>query len=162
MFSIKRGIPRKSKSACTRRGGFTLVELLLVLVILATLAAIVVPKFTGRSKQAKVTAAQTQISSFEVGLDNFEVDNGFYPKGADGLMDLVENPEAVHYMLNLCADFWVAYIEELAPEVEAAVDHSSGLIPCERFGMRTSKRALGVPFFRRGCNGPMVARFTDF
>ena len=40
--------------------GFTLVELLLVLVILGTLAALVIPKFAGRSEPAKVTAAQTQ------------------------------------------------------------------------------------------------------
>jgi len=72
--------------------GFTLVEMLLVLVILATLAAIVVPKFAGRSKQAKVTAAQTQISNFEIVLDAFEVDNGFYPKGSDGLEALVDKP----------------------------------------------------------------------
>ncbi len=79
----------------TRTNGqsaFTLVEMLLVLVILATLAAIVVPKFSGRSEQAKVTAAQTQIANFEIVLDAFEVDNGFYPKGSDGLRDLIQQP----------------------------------------------------------------------
>ena len=70
---------------CRSRAGFTLIELLLVLVILATLAAIVVPKFAGRSEQARVTAALTQIANFETALDAFEVDNGYYPKGADGL-----------------------------------------------------------------------------
>lgn len=75
-----------------RRRAFTLVEMLLVLVILGTLAAIVVPKFAGRSKQAKVTAAKAQISSFETALDSFEVDNGYYPEGNDGLMDLIEEP----------------------------------------------------------------------
>lgn len=75
-----------------RQEAFTLVEMLLVLVILATLAAIVVPKFSGRSEQAKVTAAQTQISNFEIVLDAFEVDNSFYPKGTNGLQDLVEQP----------------------------------------------------------------------
>lgn len=80
------------------RAGFTLVEMLLVLVILATLAAIVVPKFVGRTEQAKITAAQTQISNFEVALDSFEVDNGFYPKGSDGLRDLfVEPSEATNW-----------------------------------------------------------------
>ncbi len=74
------------------RSGFTMVELLLVLVILATLAAIVVPKFTGRSKQARITAAQTEISSVEVALDAFEVDNGYYPQGSDALLQLVERP----------------------------------------------------------------------
>ncbi len=72
--------------------GFTLVEMLLVLLILATLAAIVVPKFAGRTEQAKITAAQTQINSFETVLDAFEVDNGYYPKGEDGLQDLVVQP----------------------------------------------------------------------
>src|SRR5512140_1852413 len=71
---------------------FTLIELLLVLVILGILAAIVVPKFSGRTEQARVTAAQTQISSFSTALDAFEVDNGYYPKGRAGLLDLVQQP----------------------------------------------------------------------
>jgi general secretion pathway protein G len=75
-----------------RRAGFTLVEMLLVLVILATLAAIVYPKLAGRSEQARQTAAQTQIASFSTALDSFEVDNGFYPKGKNGLGDLVSAP----------------------------------------------------------------------
>ena len=74
------------------RRAFTMVELLLVLVILATLAAIVVPKFAGRSEQARETAAQTQISNLEVALDAFEVDNGYYPKGSDGLIELLQEP----------------------------------------------------------------------
>jgi general secretion pathway protein G len=69
-----------------------MVELLLVLVILATLAAIVVPKFAGRSKQAKITAAATEIASIEVALDAFEVDNAYYPEGADALRQLLERP----------------------------------------------------------------------
>jgi general secretion pathway protein G len=76
----------------TQRSAFTLIELLLVLVILGILAAIVVPKFAGRTEQARVTAAQTQISSFGTALDAFEVDNGYYPKGKSGLQDLVQPP----------------------------------------------------------------------
>ena len=57
--------------------------MLLVLVILATLAAIVIPKMAGRSQQAKTTAAQTQIDSFKTALDSFEVDTGAYPKGGN-------------------------------------------------------------------------------
>ena len=75
-----------------RRAAFTLVEMLLVLVILATLAAIVVPKFSGRTKQAKITAAEAQINGFETALDAFEIDNGYYPEGNDGLRELVERP----------------------------------------------------------------------
>ncbi len=74
-----------------RRAAFTLVEMLLVLVILATLAAIVIPKMAGRSQQAKVTAAQSQISSIELALDAFEVDNGYYPK-TGALNDLIDQP----------------------------------------------------------------------
>lgn len=66
--------------------------MLLVLVILATLAAIVYPKVMGRSKEARLTATQTQIASFKTALDAFEVDNGFYPKGRNGLMDLIQPP----------------------------------------------------------------------
>ena len=66
--------------------------MLLVLVILAVLAAIVIPKFAGRSQQAKVTAAASQISGFELALNSFEVDNGFYPQGSAGLNALVEQP----------------------------------------------------------------------
>ncbi len=75
-----------------RRDGFTLIELLLVLVILGVLAAIVVPKFAGRTEQARVTAAQSQISTFGTALDAFEVDTGSYPKGSAGLNDLFTQP----------------------------------------------------------------------
>jgi general secretion pathway protein G len=74
------------------QAGFTLVELLLVLLILGILAAIVVPKFSGRSEQARQAAAQTQIANFGVMLDMFEADNGFYPKGKNGLQDLQVQP----------------------------------------------------------------------
>ena len=74
-----------------RAQAFTLVEMLLVLVILATLAAIVIPKFAGRSEQAKTTAAASQISSLELALDQFEVDNGYYPKSGN-LNALLEQP----------------------------------------------------------------------
>src|SRR6478672_1221515 len=72
--------------------GFTLIELLLVLVILGILAAIVVPKFSGRTEQARQTAATSQIATFGTALDAFEVDNGYYPKGKNGLQDLVTQP----------------------------------------------------------------------
>ncbi len=71
---------------------FTLIELLLVLVILGILAAIVVPKFSGRTEQARMTAATTQISTFSTALAAFEVDNGYFPKGKNGLYDLVQPP----------------------------------------------------------------------
>jgi general secretion pathway protein G len=75
-----------------RRRGFTLIELLLVLVILGVLAGIVVPRFGGQTKRARETAATTQLSSFKTALDAYEVDMGSYPKGKDGLKELVTAP----------------------------------------------------------------------
>jgi general secretion pathway protein G len=81
-----------SHSRNRRRKAFTLVEMLLVLVILAVLAAIVIPRFAGRSQQAKETAAKSDIHSLEIALDAFEVDTGSYPAGANGLQALVDQP----------------------------------------------------------------------
>lgn len=71
---------------------FTLIELLLVLTILGILAAIVVPKISGRTEEARVKATATQVSNFGTALDAFEVDNGFYPRGRDGLNQLLIAP----------------------------------------------------------------------
>ncbi len=78
-----------------RRSAFSLIELLLVLVILAVLAAVIVPKFTNRSEQARVTAATTDISSMELALDSFEIDNGRFPTTEEGLEALVRQPASL-------------------------------------------------------------------
>jgi general secretion pathway protein G len=89
---MKTNLPHSDAAGRFRRRGFTLIELLLVLVILGILAAIVVPKFSGRTEQARVTAAVSQIATFGTALDAFEVDMGYYPKGKNGLNDLVVQP----------------------------------------------------------------------
>jgi general secretion pathway protein G len=94
-----------------RRRGFTLIELLLVLVILGVLAGIVVPRFGGQTKRARETAATTQISSFKTALNAYEVDMGAYPKGKDGLRELVSAPRNAKnwrgpYMETLPKDPW--------------------------------------------------------
>ncbi|MCX7926578.1 MAG: type II secretion system major pseudopilin GspG [Candidatus Omnitrophica bacterium] len=74
-------------------GGFTLIELMLVVMIIATLAALVVPKFTGRAEQAKVAAARADIMvNIPTALDLYELDNGFYPTTEQGLEALLAPP----------------------------------------------------------------------
>ncbi len=89
---MKLTYPTNKLARDNKARGFTLVELLLVLVILGILAAIVIPKFSGRTEQAKEQAAVTQISTFRTALDAFEVDNGYYPRGKNGLDDLIVQP----------------------------------------------------------------------
>jgi general secretion pathway protein G len=74
------------------QAGFTLIELMLVLVILATLAAIVTPRLTGQSKRAKIIAAQSQIAQFGTALDAFEIACGRYPTTSEGMFALLQAP----------------------------------------------------------------------
>jgi len=109
--TMKTKATRTNRLLSQRRQGFTLVEMLLVLVILGVLAAIVYPKVAGRGEQARVTSTQTQIASFKTALDAFEVDNGYYPKGRNGLLDLVQKPrDAVNwrgpYLESIPKDPW--------------------------------------------------------
>ena len=83
------------RTTTSARRGFTLIELLLVMVILTILAAIVIPRFTRRSEQARITAARADIANLEVGLDSFEVDLGRYPTTEEGLGALVKQPADV-------------------------------------------------------------------
>jgi general secretion pathway protein G len=90
-------IPIRNSNSETRtlrrtQRAFTLVELLLVMVILAILAGIVLPKFSNRGEQARQTAAKTQIAAFSTALSAFEVDNGYYPRGKEGLQALIQKP----------------------------------------------------------------------
>jgi general secretion pathway protein G len=75
-----------------RSGAFTLVEMLLVMAILAILAGLILPKIAGKGEQARRDATKTQIGLFKTALNMFEVDNGMYPKGKNGLQDLLTKP----------------------------------------------------------------------
>lgn len=77
----------------TRESGFTLVELLLVLVIIGLLAALVGPTIYQRVQPAKESTARAQIENFATALDGFFVDVGRYPTTQEGLAALRERPE---------------------------------------------------------------------
>ena len=69
----------------TRRRGFTLIELMVVVLILAVLAALVVPRIVGSGEQAKVGAAKSDLATIKSLLDQFHLDNGRYPTTEEGL-----------------------------------------------------------------------------
>lgn len=72
--------------------GFTLIELMVVIVILSLLAVLVGPKIIGRSDDAKVADAKVQIRNIETALKLYKLDNGDFPGTEQGLQALVEKP----------------------------------------------------------------------
>jgi general secretion pathway protein G len=76
-----------------REAGFTLLELVLVMLILGILAARLVPNFVGRSEDAKRSRAISDLEAISTALDAFELDNGFFPSTNQGLQALVEQPQ---------------------------------------------------------------------
>lgn len=75
------------------RKGFTLIELMLVVIIISILSAMVVPRLVGRSKEAKEAAAKADIeSNIALSLDMYELDNGTYPSTEQGLVSLMRKP----------------------------------------------------------------------
>lgn len=74
--------------------GFTLIELMVVVIILGLLASLVLPRIMGQEDKARVNAAKTQIRSLEGALHDFKLDNGFYPTTDQGLEALIKKPES--------------------------------------------------------------------
>jgi general secretion pathway protein G len=72
--------------------GFTLIEIMVVVVILGILAAVIIPKISDRPEQARRTKAVMDIKSIETALSLFQMDNGFYPSTEQGLQALVDKP----------------------------------------------------------------------
>ena len=77
-----------------RNGGFTLIEILLVITIIAILATVVVPRLIGRSEEARISAAKMQVENIGTALDAFELDNGRFPTSQEGLDALYDKPSA--------------------------------------------------------------------
>lgn len=72
--------------------GFTLIEMLVVVAIIATLAAIIAPNVMNRASEARMTANKTNIRQIEGALQRYKLDNYFYPAADQGLEALVERP----------------------------------------------------------------------
>ena len=74
------------------RNGFTLIEIMVVIVILAMLAALVGPKLMGRADDAKIKTTKLQLKNLESALKLYKLDNGVYPSTEQGLIALVTKP----------------------------------------------------------------------
>ncbi|MFC1704486.1 type II secretion system major pseudopilin GspG [Candidatus Omnitrophota bacterium] len=82
-----------ARSKLQEKNGFTIIEILLVVVIISALAAMVVPRLTGRSEQAKEAIASADIKvNIPTALKLYELDNGKYPTTAQGLKALLSKP----------------------------------------------------------------------
>jgi general secretion pathway protein G len=75
-------------------GGFTLIELMIVIAIIGILSIIVVPRFMDIPQKARVEAAKQQIAAFGLALDRYNLDNGVYPTTEQGLAALIEKPNS--------------------------------------------------------------------
>ncbi len=80
------------KRIIRRSDGFTLIEIMVVLIIIGLLAGIVVPRLMGRTEEAKRTKTAVQIRNLQSALDLYKLDSGNYPTTDQGLQALVEKP----------------------------------------------------------------------
>src|SRR2546430_16078409 len=84
----------------TKPQGFTLIEILVVIIVLGLLAALVGPRILGRVSEAKSATARTQTELLGLALDNYRLDNGMYPTSEQGLGALQEKPTREPIPLN--------------------------------------------------------------
>lgn len=83
---------KKWKEAKKRQGGFTLIELMVVIIILGVLAGLIIPRVMGRPDEARQAKAKMQMESMESALKLYKLDNSVYPTTEQGLKALVEAP----------------------------------------------------------------------
>jgi len=119
------------RTTMLRQGGFTLIEVMVVVVILGVLAAIVVPKIMDRPDTARIVKAKQDIRALEAALNLYKLDNYVYPSTDQGLEALIRkpggSPEAPNwktggYLDRLPKDPWGRDYQFLSPGVHGDVD----------------------------------------
>jgi general secretion pathway protein G len=109
--------------------GFTLIELMVVLVIIGVLAALIVPNVLNRADDARVTAAKTDINNLVQALKLYRLDNQRYPTAAQGLQALLAKPTVEPipsnwkpYLDKLPNDPWGRPYQLLNPGIKSEID----------------------------------------
>ncbi len=109
--------------------GFTLIELMVVLVIIGVLAALIVPNVLDRADDARVTAARTDVTNIMQALKLYRLDNQRYPTAEQGLQALIAKPTAgplppnwKPYLDKLPNDPWGRPYQYLNPGVKGEID----------------------------------------
>lgn len=127
----KASISSRPLLARTFQRGFTLIEIMVVVVIMGILAALVVPKLMGRADDARITAAKQDISTLMSALKLYKLDNHRYPTTEQGLQALVAKPtsgpaangwKSGGYVDKLPKDPWGGQYQYLSPGVRGEVD----------------------------------------
>ncbi len=118
-----------SSRQAPRQGGFTLIEVMVVIVILGVLASLIVPRVMSRPDEARAVAARQDIASLKQALRLYKLDNLHYPSTSQGLRALVERPAGEPapknwkpYLERLPADPWGNPYQYLNPGLRGDVD----------------------------------------
>ncbi len=135
-----------------RNRGFTLIEILIVVVILGILGAVIVPNLMSRPDQARITAVENDLRTLAAALDMYRLDNFQYPSTEQGLEALVTKPSGFPEPKNYNPD---GYIDKLRP------DPWGSEYLYEREGSSFTLMSLGADGVEGGEEGDADIRYAD-